>query len=186
MSVSDQDIIQAVQANPDKGFRLLLSCYEKKIYWHVRRIVVAHQDAEDVTQEVFIRIFRSWSNFRGDSLLSTWIYRIATNESLRFLNQKENQQVSLDDVTGNGFDIMADEFVDYSDLEAVRLQQAIHSLPTKQQLTFNLRYYDDLSYEDIAQVTETNPSTARVNYHVAKEKIIQYMNQNTLNNETAI
>lgn len=174
---NEKEIVAALKEDPERGFRLLMAQYKEAVYWHIRRLVVLHADAQDATQETFVRIFRSFGRFRGDSSFTAWIYRIATNEALRLLESRKEGQVSLD---GDGSEvaggIMADEYVDYSDLEAVKLQKAILSLPTKQQLAFNLRYYDELGYEEIAAVTDSTVAGVKANYHVAKEKIIQYMN----------
>lgn len=174
---SDKEILSALKANPEKGFRLLMAKYQAPVYWHVRRLVVAHDDAQDVTQEAFVRVFRSMSQYREESSLGTWIYRIATNEALRLLEQRKETQSSLDDEAG-ALQVMADEYVDYTDLVAVKLQQAIRALPTKQQLAFNLRYYDELGYDEIARITGQSEGSAKANYHIAKEKIIKYMNLN--------
>ena len=108
--------------------------------------------------------------------MGAWIYRIATNEALRILERRRGERFSLDDPKAGTSSLMADDYLDYSDLEAVKLQKAILSLPTKQQLAFNLRYYDELSYDEIAVVTNTTPANVKANYHIAKEKIIKYMN----------
>lgn len=177
MKATDEDIQKALKRNPEAGFRLLVDRFERPIYWYVRRMVVAHEDAQDIVQEIFVRVFRGWEKFQGKSQISTWVYRIATNETLRFLERERNGTVSLDSVTEQGFDAMADDYVDYSDLEVVKLQKAIHSLPPKQQAAFNMRYYDEMDYAQIAEVTESAETSVRVNYHMAKQKIIDFMNK---------
>lgn len=176
MTVSDKDIISAVKSNAEVGFRLLLGKYKEPVYWHIRRLLVAHADAQDAAQEAFIRMFRSFGSLKDGGSLSAWIYRIATNEALRLIERRKDRQVSLDAAPAAGANRTATEYVDYSDAEAVKLQNAILSLPTKQQLTFNLRYYDELSYDDIAEITGSSAATAKVNYNIAKNKIIEYMN----------
>ena len=175
-TLNDTDIVSALKENAENGFRLLMARYKEAVYWHIRRLVVSHDDAQDAAQETFVRVFRSFSQFKGGCAFGTWIYRIATNEALRILERRRDGQFSLDDpgVGANG--MMADEYVDYSDLESVKLQKVILSLPTKQQLAFNLRYYDELSYEEIATITNSTAANVKANYHVAKEKIIRYMN----------
>lgn len=175
---NDNEIVSALKTDTERGFKMLMAKYKAPIYWHIRRLVVTHDDAQDVAQETFIRVFRSFSQFRGDSSLGTWIYRIATNEALRQLEQRKKEQLSLEDNEVEANCLLADNYVDYTDLEAVKLQRAIHSLPTKQQLAFNLRYYDELSYDEIAQIAESNAATVKVNYHLAKEKIVKYMKTN--------
>ena len=178
MTIDDKDIIRAVRAKSERGFRLLMQKYKQPIYWHIRRLVVAHDDAQDATQETFIRIFRSFDKFRDEDAFRGWIFRIATNEALRQIETRRQGQVSLEEDEHGACRIMADNYVDYSDLEAVKLQKAILTLPTKQQAAFNLRYYDELSFEEIAEATGSTALAVKANFHVAKEKIIQYMNSN--------
>ncbi len=178
MTIDDKDIIRAIREKSETGFRLLMQKYKQPVYWHIRRLVVAHDDAQDATQEAFIRIFRSFDKFRDDNSFRAWIFRIATNEALRLIGSRKQEQVSLEDDGDKANRIMADNYVDYSDLEAVKLQKAILSLPAKQQAAFNLRYYDELSYEEIAEATGATPSAVKANFHIAKEKIIKYMNSN--------
>ena len=174
--MTDTDIIVMMEKNPEKGFKMLMANYKQSVYWHIRRLVVSHDDAQDVMQETFVRIFLSITSFKGNSTLAAWIYRIATNESLRLLNRRKEVMLGMDNAEANVERLMTDEYVDYSDLEAIKLQKAILSLPTKQQLAFNLRYYDELTYDEIAQVMETTPTSAKSNYHIAKEKIVEYIN----------
>ena len=175
-TLNDKDIIAVIKRDTEKGFRALMAKYKEPVYWHIRRLVVSHDDAQDAAQETFVRIFRSFHQLREDSSLQAWIYRIATNEAMRMLERHKGSKMSLDDPETGVNAIMADEYVDYSNLEAVRLQKAILSLPTKQQLTFNLRYYDELAYDEIAAITGSTAESAKANYHIAKEKIIKYMN----------
>lgn len=176
MKVNEDRIREACASNPDKGFRMLVEAYQQQMYWHIRRMVVGHEDAEDVLQETFIRIFRYIGDFRSESSLSTWIYRITTNECIRFLNKKKEEAVSTEEVQEELMGkLMASEYVDYENEMAVKFQQAILRLPEKQRLVFNLRYYDELSYEEISQVTGSKVETLKANYHFAKEKIKEYM-----------
>ena len=175
----DSDIIRAIQIKPEQGFRLLLQRYQQPVYWHVRRMVVAHADAEDATQETFLRVFRSFAQYDAKQSLAAWIFRIATNEALRLLGKRKGEaQLSLDEASDDLFNLKADEFVEYSNAEAVKLQRAILTLPAKQQIAFNLRYYDDLSYEEIALVTGSTAANVKTNYHIAKEKIVNYLKTN--------
>ena len=163
-----------MQWNPERGFRLLMASYKEPVYWHIRRLVVNHPDAQDAVQEAFVRIFRNFSQYREENSFRAWIFRIATNEALRLIERRHEDMMSIDGV----FDIQADSYVNYGDLEAIRLQKAILHLPAKQQLAFNLRYYDELSYEEIAEVAGSSAASAKMNYHLAKEKIIEYMQKN--------
>ena len=175
-ALNDADIVSGLKKDAESGFRLLMAKYKEAVYWHIRRLVVSHDDAQDAAQETFVRIFRSFHQFKGDCSFSAWIYRIATNEALRILERRKDEQLSLDAPEAGTSSLMADEYVDYSDLEAVKLQKAILSLPTKQQLAFNLRYYDELGYDEIAAITNSTVANVKSNYHIAKEKIIKYMN----------
>ena len=139
-------------------------------------MVVSHEDAEDVLQEVFIRVFRHLDQFRNESSLSTWIYRIATNECLRLLNSRKEEVISAEDVQEELMSkLKASDYVDYEDELAVKFQEAILTLPEKQRIVFNLRYYDELEYEDIARVLDSKVETQKVNYHYAKDKIKEYI-----------
>lgn len=176
MPIDTNDILNVIKADPDKGFRTLMSRFMEPVYWHIRRLVVSHEDAQDATQETMVRIYRSLDHHSGERSLTAWIYRIATNEALRLI-ERNNRRAwqALDETAG---DIAADEYIDYSDAEAVMLQRAIHSLPTKQQVAFNLRYYDEMSYDEIAAVTGSTTGAAKSNYHLAKDKIVEYLKTN--------
>ena len=175
--VDDTDIINAVRRDSQNGFRILMKEKWESVYWHIRRLVVHHVDAQDATQETFIRLFRSFDKFKGESSLKVWIYRIAINEALRLIGKRHNDIISIDDDNVSGVRMIADEeYVNYADVEAVKLQNAILSLPPKQQLAFNMRYYDELEYDEIARIIGSTPSSVKASYHIAKEKIIKYMN----------
>lgn len=176
MATDDRDIVVAMRNDSEAGFRLLMDRYKEAIYWHIRRLVVSHADAQDALQETFVRIFRSFTRFDEKHSFIAWIYRIATNEALRMLNRRKEGQSSIEEEKIHAGSVMADEYVDYSNLETVKLQNAILSLPTKQQLAFNLRYYDELTYDEIAEATDSSAANVKANYHIAKDKIIAYMN----------
>lgn len=178
MNITDNDIIRLMGEDPEEGIRALMRKYGQPVYWHIRRLVVAHADAEDAAQETFIRIYKAFPNRDKGSSLTAWIYRIATNEALRLIERRKKTRPSVDIEGAKAALPFADEYVDYSDLEAVRLQKAILSLPEKQQIAFNMRYYDGMSYDEIAAVAGSSAASAKQNYHVAKQKIVEYMNQN--------
>lgn len=176
MIPTERHIITAMQQDAHSGFRLLMQRYAEPVYWHLRRMVCTHDDAEDAAQETFLRVYRAFATRRADASLTAWIYSIATREALRLIEQR--QRLRTDDITlSEATTLAADEYVDYSDLEAVRLQRAVHSLPTVQQLAFNLRYYDELSYEEIAVIAGSTPQSVKVSYAVARRKITEYMQQ---------
>ena len=177
--MNEDKIRETCMVNLEQGFRMLVEKYQSSIYWHIRRMVISHEDAEDVLQETFIRVFRSMDGFREESSFSTWIYRIATNECLRFLDRRKEQVLSTEEVQEELMNkLMASEYVDYDNAMEVKFQQAILRLPEKQRLVFNLRYYDELKYEEISRITDTRVETLKSNYHFAKEKIKEYMINN--------
>ena len=178
MSINDNGIIDTLKESPERGFRMLMMKYQEPLYWHIRRLVVSHDDAQDAAQETFVRIYRSFDQYRGDCSFRSWIYRIATNEALRIISKRRQEVVSLESAaTGVQF-IAGDNYIDYDDKVAVKLQRAILTLPPKQQLSFNLRYYDELAFDEIARIADSTPSSIKASYHVAKEKIVKYMNSN--------
>ena len=161
-----------MRQDAEKGFRLLMASYKEPVYWHIRRLVVSHADAQDAAQNAF-------QQYNEANSFKAWIFRIATNEALRLLGrQKGDMMLSLDDVTADMLGTKNDEYFDSSDAITMKLQQAILHLPAKQQLAFNLRYYDELSYEEIAEVAGSTAASMKVSYNIAKEKIIAYMNNN--------
>ena len=177
--ITEDKIRETYMTDPESGFRMLVEKFQSPMYWHIRRMIVSHDDAEDVLQETFIKIFRHLDDFRAESSLSTWIYRIATNECLRFLNRRKEEAVSTEEVqTELMNNLMASEYVDYDNAMEVKFQQAILTLPEKQRLVFNLRYYDELKYEEISRITDTKVETLKANYYFAKEKIKEYMTNN--------
>lgn len=179
MKVDEDKIREACTRNPEEGFRMLVDQFQQPMYWHIRRMVVSHEDAEDVLQETFIRIFRYIGDFRSESSLSTWIYRIVTNECIRFLNKKKEEILSSEEVQEDLLNkLMASEYVDYENEMEVKFQQAVLRLPEKQRVVFNLRYYDELSYEEISKITDSKVETLKANYHFAKEKIKEFMTNN--------
>ena len=163
------------QIDAELEMRAIMARWSEPIYRHIRRIVVNHADAEDATQETFIKAYRNLAQLRNQEALKAWLYRIATNEALRIIANKQHTSTTVEAFEDNSEQIAADEYFDYSDLEAVLLQKAIHTLPPKQQIVFLLRYYDDLSYEEIACTAEISAISAKVNYHFAKNKIIEYL-----------
>ncbi len=172
----DSKILDTIGTDPEAGYRMLMKSYKMPVYWHIRRITVVHQDAEDALQETFLRIFRNFGKFKKEMSLAAWIFKIATNEALRQCEKHKECAFLLDDIEVDAKHVMADEYFDYSDIESIKLQKAILSLPPKQQLAFNLRYYDEFDYAVIAQIIDSTVASAKANYHVAKEKIIHYMN----------
>lgn len=160
----------------EAAFTAIIKKYQEKLYWHIRRMVVDHDDANDVLQNVFIRVWNGLENFKEESQLYTWLYRIATNECLTFIEQqKKRSSVSLSDVeTGLSNKIKADKHFDPNKLEW-KLQLAIQKLPEKQRLVFTLRYYDELPYEEMSRILETSEGALKASYHHAVKKIEDYI-----------
>ena len=163
----------------EKAYSAIIKKYQVRLFWHVRRMVVDHDDANDVLQNMFIKVWNNLLNFREDSQLYTWLYRIATNESLTFLEQsKKRSSVSLGDVeNGLANKIVADKNFDANRLEW-KLQLAIQKLPEKQRAVFNLRYYDEMPYEEMSRVLETSEGALKASYHHAAKKIEDYIRNN--------
>ena len=156
------------------SFDLLVERYGERLYWHIRRIVVRHDEAEDILQETFVKAYTSRESFRSDteSSLTAWLYRVATTLSIKALRKrKRNIFAPLDSVRVDLLDSFEQEVDSSADEIVVRLQKAILELPTKQRLVFNMRYYDELSFEQIAQATGDSVSTLKTNYHYAVKRI---------------
>ena len=176
--MEDQELLLKIR-NPDTrsyGFNLLVRQYQQRVYWHVRKMVIDHDDADDLTQEVFIKIYKYIDGFREDSQLFTWVYRIATNECLSFLNKKKKRFfLPLEDV-GEQLSSKLDSSMDIDGDEIQkRLQKAILKLPDKQRLVFNMKYFDDLPYEAIADITKTSVGALKASFHHAVKKIESFL-----------
>lgn len=173
---TDDEILALFRRDPDAGFSLLVKAYGEAVYWTIRRMVVGHEDAQDVAQEALLRVYSGLGLFQRKSSLKTWIYRIATNEALRFLQNRRQETLSDEQLQNELLARLQDsEYVDYDEALSVRFQQAVLRLPQKQRLVFNLRYYDELDYQSIHEITGENINTLRCHYHWAKEKIKEYM-----------
>jgi len=177
-AVNDTELLLQFRdpATKEKGYTAIIKKYQEKLYWHIRRMVVSHDDTDDVLQNVFIRVWKGLENFREDSQLYTWLYRIATNECLTFLEQqKKRSAVSLNEIeAGLSEKIKADENFDANKLEW-KLQLAIQQLPEKQRVVFRLRYYDEMPYEEMSRVLETSEGALKASYHHAVKKIEEYI-----------
>lgn len=174
----DKEILQLfrISDSQEKAFNLLIRKYQDRLYWHIRRMVVHHEDANDVLQNIFIKVWKGLSHFRQESELYTWLYRIATNESLSFLEQKKKRAAVSIDAEGTNLSesIKADKHFDAQKLEW-KLQLAIQRLPEKQRIVFNLRYYDEMPYETMSRVLETSEGALKASYHHAVKKIEDFI-----------
>ena len=179
-NVDDKTLLLAFAdpATRESAYTRIIKKYQERIYWHIRRMVVSHEDTNDVMQNVFIKMWKHLDGFREDSQLFTWIYRIATNESLTFLEKNKkrvNNSVSLDnELTNLSNTIKADKHFDASKLEW-KLQLAIQQLPDKQRAVFNLRYYDEMPYEEMSRVLETSEGALKASYHHAVKKVEDFI-----------
>ena len=178
MLVEDKNLLQLfkTEGQKEKAFTAIIKKYQEKLYWHARRLIIDHDDTNDVLQNMFIKVWNGLESFREDSQLYTWLYRIATNESLTFLeSQKRRSAVSLSEVEGGlSNKIKADENFDANKLEW-KLQLAIQHLPDKQRIVFNLRYYDEMPYEEMSRVLETSEGALKASYHHAAKKVQDFI-----------
>jgi RNA polymerase sigma factor (sigma-70 family) len=183
--VEDEEILEkfSIEKTRNEAFNLLISKYQEKIYWHVRRLVIDHDDADDLVQEVFIKVWKSLAKFRNDSKLYTWIYRIATNECITFLNKKKQRnQTPLDEVSEELSESLVASSYFNGDKIQMKLQQALLTLPEKQRLIFNMKYYDDLKYDEISAILGTSVGALKASFHIAVKKIEVFM----LNDEISL
>lgn len=163
----------------EAAFRELISLYKERLYWHIRHIVKSHDDTDDVLQNTFIKVYKNIHNFKGDSKLFSWMYRIATNESITFINKnakrlqttnEEAQQYAINNLT-------SDVYFEGDEIQ-LKLQRAIATLPEKQQLVFNMKYFQDLKYKEISDILETSEGALKASYHIAVKKIEDYLTNN--------
>jgi len=175
---SEKRLVTALQ-NPktqDKAFRELMTLYKERLYWHIRNIVKTHDDTDDVLQNTFVKVYRNISNFKGDSKLYSWLYRIATNESITHINKMaKRQQISVEDIQYQLADsLYADSYFSGDEIQA-KLQLALAKLPQKQQLVFNMKYFEAMKYNDISVVLGTSVGALKASYHHAVKKIENYL-----------
>lgn len=173
-NISDREILDSFknESSRNNAFSQLVTKYQEKIYWHIRRMIIDHEDSNDVLQNVFIKIWKGLGNFREDSQLYSWIYRIATNECITFLkNKRKNLMISESELG----DVLSANMADSTSIGAeeieVKLQKAILSLPEKQRIVFNLRYYDEMSYDEMSKVLKTSVGALKASYHIALKKV---------------
>ncbi len=155
-----------------KAFEVLINSYKERLYWHIRRIVLDHDDADDVLQNTFIKVFRNIDKFKGESKLYSWMYRIGTNEALTFLKTKSRKLgVSSDELIERKANTLEADVYFEGDAIQLKLQQAIASLPDKQKLVFNMKYFEELKYEEISEILGTSVGALKASYHLAVKKI---------------
>ena len=174
----DQEILDLYkdESRRNEALTKLIGRYQQRLYWHIRKIVIGHDDTDDVLQNTFIKVWKGLMEFRGDSKVFTWIYRIATNEALGFLRNKQRMNTtSIHPIEYQlGKSLETDTHFN-GDAVQMKLQQAILSLPEKQRLVFNMRYYDEMPYEEMSQILETSVGALKASYHFAAKKIEQML-----------
>lgn len=170
-------LIQAKTQN--EAFKELVQCYQKPLYYHIRNIVLNHDDTDDVLQNTFIKVFSNIGNFKGESKLYSWMYRIATNESLTFIEQRAKKQgISNVEVQQKAIlNLESDVYFEGNEIQ-IKLQKAIATLPEKQQLVFKMKYFEDMKYENISEILDTSVGGLKANYHHAVKKIEEYLKNN--------
>ena len=179
MIVQDEQTLTSLLMDPKtrrKAFEQLVKQYSEQLYWQVRRIVLIHDDANDVLQNVFLKAWTKLDSFHQDSKISTWLYRIALNESIDFMRKKKIPAVSTDDSEGLGNTLMADEYFSGNQAEAL-LQEAIAQLPDVQRTVFNMRYFDEMKYSEISEILQTSEGSLKASYHIAVKKISDFFHQ---------
>jgi RNA polymerase sigma-70 factor (ECF subfamily) len=177
----DKELLEQFR-NPETrhyAFNLLVREYQKRLYWHIRKILIDHDDTDDVLQNVFIKVWRSLDKFKEESQLYTWLYRIATNESITFLNAKKKRAgVPLDEVSHFlAANLESDHYFKGDEIQA-KLQKAILTLPDKQRIVFNMKYFDEIKYEEMSKILETSVGALKASYHHAVKKIENYLISN--------
>ncbi len=178
MDIDDLGIIADLKQEnkKDLAFHMLVKKYQERLYWHIRKIVMNHEDADDVLQNTFIKVWKSIDKFREESSLYTWLYRIATNESLTFINSNKRKALiplgeESDYLVKN---LMSDPYFEGDKLQ-LKLQEAILRLPEKQRIVFNMKYYDEMKYEDMSQILDTSVGALKASYHHAAKKIEEFL-----------
>jgi len=172
--LEDQELIEKIRQEETRnyGFNLLVRKYQERIYWHIRKMVIDHDDTDDITQDVFVKVYRNINKFRADAQLYTWIYKIATNECLTFLNKKKRRFfLPIVDVEQELSDKLDSSSHIDGDMVSMRLQRALLTLPDKQRLVFNMKYFDEMKYQQIAEITGTSVGALKASYHIAVKKI---------------
>jgi len=177
---SDEKLLDMFREESSRNYayNLIVRKYQERIYWHIRRIVITHEDADDVTQNTLIKAWKGLNNFKAKSQLYTWLYRIATNESISFLNKKKKRFfISINDIEHElALSLESDEQYSGDEIQ-LTLQKAILTLPEKQRLVFNMRYYDELKYDEISEILETSVGALKASYHHAVKKIETYIQE---------
>ncbi len=179
--IDEAQLLEQLKSNTNReqAFRALITLYKERLYWHIRNIVKSHEDTDDVLQNTFIKIYKNINNFKGDSKLYSWMYRIATNESITFINKNAKRlQITNEEVQQLAINnLVSDVYFEGSEIQ-LKLQEAINKLPPKQQLIFNMKYFENIKYKDMADILETSEGALKASYHIAVKKIETYLTKN--------
>ena len=179
--IAEETLVQELQqeASRAKAFEVLVNTYKERLYWHIRRIVLNHDDTDDVLQNTFIKVYRNIDQFKGDSKLYSWMYRIATNESLTFLKQRSKKMGVSDQELKDRMveNLQADVYFEGDEIQ-LKLQKALSILPDKQKLVFTMKYFQEMKYTDISEALETSVGALKTSYHLAVKKIETYLKEN--------
>ena len=173
----DQKILDHIlDKDWEQAFKLLVKDYHQRVYWQIRRMVLIHEDADDIAQNVFIKIYQNLNSFKNESKLSTWIFRITYNETINFIHKNAKEQnVSFEDYSMNiADDLSTDEYYTGDEIE-LKLQKSIASLPEKQRVVFMMKYYDEMKYEQISEISGTSVGALKASYHHAVTKIKEFL-----------
>lgn len=166
------------QSSRENAFRELMTLYKERLYWHIRKIVISHDDSDDVLQNTFIKVYKNIDKFKGQSKLYSWMYRIATNEAISHLNRNaKRHSISNEEMQSNAINNLTSDVYFEGDEIQLKLQKAIAKLPQKQQLVFNMRYFDEIKYKDMSEILETSEGALKTSYHLAVKKIETYLTQ---------
>ena len=179
--IAEETLVEELQDKQTqaKAFEVLVNTYKERLYWHIRRIVLNHDDADDVLQNTFIKVYKNIQNFKGDSKLYSWMYRIATNESLTFVQQKARKLGTTNEELQESTikNLHSDVYFEGDEIQ-LKLQQALTTLPEKQKLVFNMKYFQEMKYEEISEILETSVGGLKASYHLAVKKIETYLKEN--------
>jgi len=170
---TDQEIIELFRNEDSRNMsiHIMIKQYQERLYWHIRKIVIDHDDADDVLQNTFIKAWKGMENFKGEAKIYTWLFRIGTNESISFLRQKRSNLVSIHPIEYHLSNILSSDSYFEGDKIQLKLQKAILTLPEKQRIVFNMRYYDEMPYQEMSEILETSEGALKASYHIAAKKI---------------
>ena len=179
--ILESELVQRLKSktNIDNAFKELVTLYKEQLYWHIRNIVKSHDDADDVLQNTFIKVYKNIDSFKGESKLYSWMYRIATNEAITFINKRAKQlQITNEEAQELAINNLASDVYFEGEAIQLKLQKAIATLPRKQQLVFNMKYFEELKFKDMSDILETSEGALKASYHIAVKKIEEYLTNN--------